>query len=169
MQGNVKAFRLKDDGEIPNNEKLPVIFYEGIFAENPQDIEPSFNQHGWTNSWSGGVYDYHHYHTNTHEVLGVQSGTAVALVGGEQGERLELKAGDVLVLPAGTGHKRLDQSPDFSVIGAYPDGKSPNLKERAPAVRAQSLSEIANVPVPETDPVFGTEGPLLEKWKAAAN
>ncbi|WP_046179842.1 cupin domain-containing protein [Domibacillus tundrae] len=169
MNSNISSFQFKDDGEIPNNAKLPVVVYAGVFADNPNDIEPVFNRNGWTNSWVNGVFDYHHYHTNTHEVLGINSGTAVVLIGGEQGEQLELKTGDVIVLPAGTGHKRLKQSPDFSVVGAYPDGKSPNLKKRDPDVRAESLSEIANVSVPDTDPVFGSDGPLLHQWKAAAN
>lgn len=169
METNIFSFQFKDDGEIPNNAKLPVIVYAGIFMDNPDGIEPVFNRHGWTNSWTNGVFDYHHYHTNTHEVLGVKSGTAVVLIGGERGERLDLKIGDVIVLPAGTGHKRLSQSPDFSVVGAYPDGKSPNLKKRDSSGRTRSLNEIRNVPVPETDPVFGSEGPLLQQWKAAAN
>ncbi len=129
MESNIKLFKCKDDEEIPNNPELPVIVYEGIFQENPEEIESTFSCHQWTNSWVNGVFDYHHYHTNTHEVLGVKTGQATVLIGGEKGERLELQAGDVIVLPAGTGHKRLESSLDFSVVGTYPDGKSPNLKK----------------------------------------
>lgn len=165
MKPDVLTFQCKDDGEIPNNEKLPVVVYQGVFAEAPDDIEAVFNRHGWTNSWINGIFDYHHYHTNTHEVLGVKAGTAIVLIGGERGERLELKTGDIIVLPAGTGHKRIGQSPDFSVVGAYPDGKGPNLKKRDAASRTQSLKEIEHVPLAETDPVFGEKGPLLDYWK----
>ena len=169
MNEKVKTIWLQDDGGIPNNAELPVMVYTGVFLDNPNEIEPVFNRHGWTNSWTGGVFDYHHYHPNTHEVLGVKSGKAIVLIGGEQGEQLEVKTGDVIVLPAGTGHKRLEQSPDFSVVGAYPDGKSPNLKKRDPSARAQSLSKIAAIPLPDTDPVFGIDGPLVDQWRAAAN
>ncbi|RSK57599.1 cupin domain-containing protein [Bacillus canaveralius] len=164
MQTQVRSFILKDDGEIPNNPELPVIVYEGIFRDNPNGIEATFNRHNWSGNWTGGVYDYHHYHSNTHEVLGVKTGKATILVGGDQGERLELNAGDVVVLPAGTGHKKIESSDDFEVVGAYPAGAGYNLRQRDPGLRAQSLAEIRNVPVPETDPVYGDSGPLLEKW-----
>jgi uncharacterized protein YjlB len=85
-------------------------------------------------------------------------------VGGEAGERLELATGDVIVLPAGTAHMKLTSTSDFEVIGAYPEGKTPNMRERNPTDRAQAINEIRSVPVPDTDPVFGEEGPLLDKW-----
>ena len=164
MADEVRSFFVKDDGEVPNNPELPVVVYKGVFAKNTNGIEAAFNRHQWKGSWTGGVYDYHHYHSNAHEVLGVRSGSATVLVGGDAGERLELEAGDVLVLPAGTAHQKLDGSPDFEVVGAYPDGMTPNLRERNPADRAQAIKEIRHVPVPETDPVYGEEGPLLHKW-----
>lgn len=154
----------RDDGEIPNNPELPVIVYEQIFKDNPEDIESTFNRHEWTGSWSGGVYDYHHYHSNTHEVLGVKNGEATILVGGEEGERLQVKMGDVIVLPVGTGHKKIESSDDFQVVGAYPNGTNPNLRRRDIKSRMQDLAEIKNVRIPNTDPVFGDTGPLLDKW-----
>ncbi|WP_409306113.1 cupin domain-containing protein [Peribacillus sp. SCS-155] len=165
MNSQVRSFKLKDAGDIPNNQELPVIVYEGIFSGNPNDIESAFNRHNWRGSWSGGIFDYHHYHSNTHEVLGVKAGTATILVGGDDGERLELKVGDVVVLPAGTGHKNIESSDDFEVVGAYPDGMAHNLRKKDPGLRAQAVTEIKQVSVPETDPVFGEKGPLLEKWK----
>ncbi|WP_053368491.1 cupin domain-containing protein [Bacillus sp. FJAT-27245] len=161
---NEQSFFLKDDGQIPNNPDLPVIVYQGVFNDNPNGIEETFNRHKWTGSWSGGIFDYHHYHSNTHEVLGVKSGQATVLLGGDAGERVDLKAGDVILLPAGTGHKLIEGSEDFEVVGAYPEGASPNMKEKDPAGRAQALQEIRNVPVPEKDPVYGDTGPLLRKW-----
>ncbi|ALC88600.1 hypothetical protein AM500_01425 [Bacillus sp. FJAT-18017] len=164
MSANERSFFLKDDGRIPNNQELPVIIYEGIFSDNPNDIVATFNRHNWTGSWSGGIYDYHHYHSNTHEALGVRSGQATILLGGDSGERLEVKAGDVVLLPAGTGHQLVEASEEFEVIGAYPNGMTPNIVQQDPAKRAQALQEIQNVPVPETDPVYGDNGPLLRKW-----
>jgi uncharacterized protein YjlB len=163
METQVKSFFLNDAGDIPNNPDLPVIVYQGAF-EDRLDMDAQFEQHNWTGTWTGDVYDYHHYHTNTHEVLGVKTGQATVLIGGDSGERLELKAGDVVVLPAGTGHKKIESSEDFAVVGAYPNGSTPDLKQKDPGVRAQAISQIKNVPVPATDPVYGENGPLLDKW-----
>lgn len=167
MIGSIRSFLLKDDGEIPNNQLLPVIVYEGVF-EDFSVVEETFNRHNWRGSWSGDIYDFHHYHSNVHEVLGVVSGSAVILLGGNAGEKLQISAGDVVLLPAGTGHKKLKSSADFTVIGAYPNGAVYNMNRRKPQDRIHALKEIKNVPIPELDPVFGEGGPLIDKWKSGA-
>lgn len=110
--------------------------YEALFASN-----------GWTNAWRNGVFDYHHYHTNTHEVLGCYAGEAVIRFGGPQGEDVTLRAGDVVVIPAGLAHCRIRASEDFAVVGAYPDGAEPDLK-RGPG-------EAIALPRPSHDPALG--------------
>lgn len=165
MNSGIQTIMLDDDGQIPNNQNLPVIIYKAVFKEMPGEIETAFNRHQWTGSWTGGVYDYHHYHSNTHEVLGVKAGEATVLIGGDQGERFEISQGDVILLPAGTGHKKIESSPDFEVVGAYPGGTSPNMKKKDPSDRVQALAEINNVPVPQMDPVYGEEGPMLAEWR----
>ena len=170
MDVQVRSFYMKDDGQVPNNPDLPVIFYQNAYdgdtGPEPDSIRGSFAGHGWTNSWTGDVYDYHHYHTNTHEVLGVVRGRATMLLGGDAGERLEVKPGDVILLPAGTAHRKLDSSDEFEVVGAYPDGMHPNLKERDPKEKASAKNTISNVPVPGQDPVFGKDeqSPMFHKW-----
>lgn len=161
----IKKLFLKDDGSIPNNRDLPVILYKGVFREKPDTIEKTFNENNWTNSWQGDVFDYHHYHSNTHEVLGVRSGSAVILLGGEEGEKVTAEMGDVAVLPAGTGHKKLSGTEDFQIVGAYPGGLTPNKKIGEPGERPYVLEEIAEVPLPKHDPVYGSEGPIQESWK----
>ncbi|MFC2949308.1 cupin domain-containing protein [Virgibacillus sediminis] len=157
---DVKTVMFESDGTIPNNPVLPVLVYQGAFEEHPQEIEDAFNRNGWTGSWTGDVFDYHHYHTNTHEAVGVVSGSADLQLGGKQGETYRVKAGDVVVLPAGTGHKKLQNSDDFQVCGAYPEGRSPNLKTGNPAEHNEDLQEIrsAKQPAPSSDPVFGEDG-----------
>lgn len=162
--GNSQFYRFEDDGVIPNNPSLEVIVYPAAFKENTQEIEEVFNRHDWTNSWTGGVFEYHHYHSNTHEVLGVLSGTATLQIGGEQGKALDVAAGDVILLPAGTGHKKLDASSDFEIVGAYPGGVSYNLKTGEPGERPYVLEDIQNTPLPKMDPVFGDSGPVIENW-----
>lgn len=162
--GKPQFYRFEDDGAIPNNPMLEVILYPGAFKEDPHEIRAVFNRHGWTNSWTGGVFEYHHYHSNTHEVLGVQSGSATLQIGGEQGEALMVAAGDVVLLPAGTGHKKLEASSDFEIVGAYPGGVAYNLKTGEPGERPYVLEDIQNTPLPKMDPVFGNSGPVIEKW-----
>lgn len=162
---NEQFFDFQDDGTIPNNPSLSVILYKGVFKNTPERIEKTFNNNGWTNSWTGGVFDYHHYHSNTHEVLGVRSGSATLQLGGEQGQAVEVSAGDVALLPAGTGHKKLESSRDFRIVGAYPGGIQQNLKTGKPGERPYVLEDIQNAPLPKTDPVFGDKGPAIEKWK----
>ncbi len=157
-----------DDGTIPNHPTLPVVIYSGAFPASPDAMEDVFNRNGWLNSWTNGVFDYHHYHSNAHEVLGVIGGEVTLRLGGEQGETVTLRAGDVVVLPAGTGHRRLDASSDFRIVGAYPQGMSYNVRTGAPGEHEQALKEIPHVPVPDTDPVFGEQGPLLEHWSGTS-
>lgn len=160
----VHTYLFTDDGTIPNHPTLPVIIYTGAFAESPEQTESVFNRHGWLNSWTNGVFDYHHYHSNSHEVLGVIRGEATLRLGGEHGQTFTLQAGDVVVLPAGTGHRKLSASSDFRIVGAYPQGMSYNTRTGKPEEREPSLKEIAHVPVPDTDPVYGEDGPLVQHW-----
>ena len=160
-----KFVYFKDDGIIPNNKSLGVAIYPAVFKDNPEEIEETFIKHGWTNSWTGDVFEYHHYHSNTHEALGVRSGSAEIQLGGEQGEIFEVKTGDIAVLPAGTGHKKISSSHDFQIVGAYPGGISPNKKVGDIEERPYVLEDIENTPLPQTDPVYGNEGPLLDEWK----
>jgi uncharacterized protein YjlB len=162
---DARLFRFQDDGSIPNNPSLPVLFYPGAFSAQPEKIEQSFQQHGWGNTWQGGVFGYHHYHSNTHEALGVVSGSARLQLGGERGAIVSVQVGDVCVLPAGTGHKCLEASDDFRIAGAYPGGVEYNLKTGEPDERPYVLEDIHNVPLPRQDPVYGEQGPLLVEWK----
>lgn len=164
-QLETKVYYFKDDGMIPNNPELPVILYPGALRNEEQNTEIIFNNHNWRNSWTGSVFPYHHYHSNSHEVLGVIKGSVKLHIGGEKGIILTATAGDIIVLPAGTGHKKLDSSPDFQVVGAYPDGISYNTLKGGKGERPQILREIAQVPLPDQDPLLGHEGPLHVHWK----
>ncbi|SFJ67962.1 Uncharacterized protein YjlB [Paenibacillus sp. UNC496MF] len=161
---NIATYQFEDDGRMPNNPDLPAIHYAGAFRDDPLGAEAKLNRNNWRNSWVNGVFAYHHYHSNAHEALAVLKGSARMLIGGENGQALEVQAGDVLVLPAGTGHKKLGSSADFSVAGAYPDGMRYNTRTGEPGDRPQALEDIRRVPLPDRDPVFGEEGPLLTYW-----
>jgi uncharacterized protein YjlB len=142
---------------MPNN-RLPVLIYRGERGR----FESVFSGNGWVGIWRNGVYDFHHYHSNAHEVLGIEAGNATLQLGGDEGQQVEISAGDVLVLPAGTGHKRLRRSHDLLVVGAYPRGQDSYdlCRDRSPEAELR----ITKVKLPETDPVRGPGGPLLSLW-----
>ncbi len=73
--------------------------------------------------------------------------------------------GDVVVLPAGTGHQGLCSSAELCVIGAYPKAGKYDLCRGSKAEHAKAIAAIPNVPLPETDPVYGNDGPLLTLWR----
>lgn len=161
------VLRFQDDGSIPNHAELPLLVYRQAAdaAGRPEVMEDLFSRHGWGDGWRNGVFDYHHYHSTAHEVLGVYGGSATIQFGGERGERLEVSAGDVVVIPAGVGHKRIESSSDFAVVGAYPKGQSADIGYGRAGERPGVLENIRRVPLPAADPVAGREGPLRALWK----
>lgn len=163
---DILTYTFDDDGRIPNNPDLPLLIYSGA-VENPSasTIRSRFEQSGWGGAWVNGVFSYHHYHSTAHEVLGVASGSAKIQFGGENGEIITVTAGDVAVLPAGMGHCLIEARGGFRVVGAYPAGQSWDLCTGKPDERPQVLHNIANVPLPASDPVYGADGPLREYWK----
>lgn len=156
----------KDDGKIPNS-KYPLLHYKNVFDargnEGASWLERRFAKNNWTNSWRNGVYSFHHYHSTSHEVLGIYSGKALLYLGGEQGEKVEVHAGDVIVIPAGVGHKNLG-SENLGVVGAYPSGRSWDLLRGEPGDRPQADENIAAVPFPENDPLLGEKDGLKVLW-----
>lgn len=167
---NLLTFLFKDDGVVPNNPTLPALVYKAAFTpgrDPAAEIEKLFKSNGWgRDMWRDGIYPFVHYHAMIHEALGIARGAARVQLGGHQGEALELKAGDIAVLPAGTGHQRLLGSDDFLVVGGYPPEGTYNLcRGDNPAERDKALVSIPKVPLPATDPVQGPGGALPRLWR----
>ena len=165
------AFRFSDDGQTPNNSHFPLILYRSpvrlICGIDPAALfEDLFAAHGWRRSWRDGLYDHLHFHTASHEVLGIARGRASARFGGRKGRILNLRAGDVVILPAGTGHMRVSKSPDLLVVGAYPAGGRYDEPGPADIAHEKAVRRIARVGIPAQDPVYGKRGPLRRLWKA---
>ncbi|MCR9037763.1 cupin domain-containing protein [Bacillus sp. L381] len=159
---DIQVLYFEDDGCIPNNLNLPLVIYKAVFNEETvREAETILRRHDWSNSWMGGVFPYHHFHSTTHEVLVAVKGNAVLRFGGEQGADVVLQTGDAAVIPAGTGHKKLSCSSDFTVIGAYPGGRQYDTKTEK---NDRTLQEISRVPLPEHDPFTGKTEPLLKVW-----
>lgn len=161
------TFIFADDGRVPNNP-MPFLIYQNVVnvaSGHPEKIlEELFGANGWGDMWRNGVYDYLHYHATVHEALGVARGHARVCFGGDAGEMLEIRAGDVAILPAGTGHQCVRASDDFSVVGAYPPGPKMQITRPTPENHAKALKTIPRVPLPESDPVMGRDGPLVRLW-----
>lgn len=163
------AYRFAHDGDTPNNP-LPLVHYRTP-VRLPEAFDPAavfeelFAAHGWASSWRNGIYPHLHFHVRTHEVLGIARGRARVQLGGNSGRRLALKAGDVVVLPAGTGHRRLGREGELLVVGAYPENGG-DYDEPCPGDidRDTALEAIRRVRLPEQDPVYGRRGPLLDLW-----
>ncbi|MET4081116.1 uncharacterized protein YjlB [Pedobacter sp. UYP30] len=162
------SHKIEPNGNFPNNSKYPLMIYKGALLIHPDDteevIKTVFAQNGYSNAWVNGIFDYHHYHSNTHEVLGVFSGKANVQFGGPHGVVIELDKGDVVLIPAGVAHKSLSVSADLKVVGAYPKGAEYNLRRGSQEEIEEAKREIENVPEPESDPVYGSKGQLFECW-----
>lgn len=155
------------DGSIPNSP-LPVLVYHGLeLAQDPASAERAFAANDWRGAWRNGIYPFHHFHSIAHEVLAIVAGRASVTLGGPRGDTLEVRSGDVLVLPAGTGHCNEGSSGDLLVVGAYPDGMSWDLRRGDPAEYREVQANIAAVPLPATDPVGGADGALSRLWARA--
>lgn len=152
---------------VPNHPFLPVLVYRDVFDGGEKDparaFEQLFHDAGWQGLWRNGVFSYQHYHVGAHEVLGIAAGKAELLIGGPGGKNLDVRSGDCLVLPAGTGHMRISASGDFLVVGGYPPGQHADI-ETAAATPGE-LQVIATLPIPKSDPLYGTGGPLVSLWR----
>lgn len=169
LSPRVVKYILRDDGNFPNNSELPVLIYKQVLDLPERKlraaaiVEDVFAENDWKNSWRDGIFKYHHYHSNTHEVMGVFRGSAEVQLGGPDGPITVVHKGDVIVLPAGATHKCL-RAHDFKCVGAYPDGAQFDMNYGKPGEREKTMDNISKTALPDKDPVFGNKGPLWEHW-----
>lgn len=157
-----------DTGEIPNNRTLPLVIYKAALPAGTPDLaekwEALYGENGWKAAWRFGVYPFAHYHSTAHEVLGIFQGHANLRLGHTQGITAHVEAGDVIIIPAGVGHQNLGSSTDFQAVGGYPKGQEWDLLRGEEGERPGADENIARVPLPSTDPIFGSAGALRKLW-----
>jgi uncharacterized protein YjlB len=161
----VETIQLSRNGWMPNNDRLPVLLYRRAFVESSSSadkMEEVFERNGWPPQWRNGVYDFHHYHSTAHEVLGFAAGSGTIILGGEGGHKITVEAGDVAVLPTGTGHCRVAADDRFLVIGAYPPNQHWDICREAPG--REAIARMRGLAFPASDPVFGANGELTKAW-----
>ena len=161
-----EALLFGENGRMPNST-LPVLVYRAALRSGNLEhaLRRVFHSNHWVGTWALGIYGFHHFHSNAHEVLGIAAGSATLLLGGEGTEPVFVEQGDVLVLPAGTGHRRIKDSWDFWVVGAYPRGQENYDEYLDKAMCANCALRLRAVDHPEADPLYGKDGPLLKHWK----
>ena len=162
-----QIFTFEDDGAIPNS-CLPLLVYRQAVPADAAAIEGIFAGNRWPPAWRDGVHPFHHFHSSAHEVLGVARGEAAVLFGGPGGKVLTVRAGDVVVIPAGVAHCNQGQSSDLLIVGAYPDtSEKPDLRRGKPQEHAAAKRAIEAVPVPPADPVEGADGAMSRLWNGS--
>jgi len=167
----IQTLLIHNSGLFSNNDVLPLILMQQVFDPKTENlahaIEQTFYENDWGGSWRNGIYDFHHYHSTAHEVLGLYAGRVKVRFGGPDGQALAAESGDVIIIPAGVSHKNLDQSPDFRCVGAHPAGQSPDMQYGESSERPQVDQNIRSVSLPRNDPVFGKDGPPPRIWEHA--
>ncbi len=168
MIESVETHVLAPDGDVPNNP-LPLLLYPRALAEPQRDADACqalFARNHWGGTWVDGIFDYWHFHVTGHEVLGCVQGEAEVGFGGDAGIEVTFSAGDVVIIPAGVGHKRLSEKRGgFTVVGAYPPRQSGEITRRGEISVAEAKRKIATLALPKSDPLRGPNGPLIEAWR----
>ena len=168
----LETLHFKPNGRGPNS-RFPVLIHRGVVkAADGEDlsdaIEATFRRNDWLNNWRElGVYDYLHFHSTSHEALGMARGWITLMLGGEGGTIVKLTPGDVVVLPAGTSHTRLDNSSDSQMVGGYPEGRDWDLIRDEQVTEAEARAAvklIGSLPIPARDPATGE---TMTLWRDA--
>lgn len=167
VQQDVETYRFTPQGGIPNS-RLALVVYRGGLPEAlraPGGCQALFHENDWVGNWVDGIFDYWHFHVTGHEVLGCVAGEAEVGFGGDGGIETTVNSGDVVVIPAGVGHKRLSEKRGgFTIVGGYPPGQSGVISRPGDYSLDEAKRLIAALDLPRSDPLTGPEGPLFTAW-----
>ena len=174
-----EARRFAPDGTVINS-RLPLLIYRNALSSGGEDLEAKVKEmffvNDWLNNWTyRGVYPYPHFHSTSHEVLGVVRGTIPLRLGGAQQSPMLFSAGDVIVVPAGVSHtafaddehRSLGGSDDVLMVGGYNEGRDWDLMrdgQTSDAEMRAAVKRIMSLPIPQRDPVTGDP---MHEWRSA--
>ena len=71
------------------------------------------------------------------------------------------------MIHAGVAHRRVNDADGFSCLGAYPDGQEYDMNYGREGERPGTDENIHKVPLPQYDPLYGIDGPLVLNWASA--
>jgi uncharacterized protein YjlB len=166
----VETHLFTPDGAIPNS-RLPLAFWRDRLPQEARGGTAAgalYRKNGWTGTWVYTVYPFWHFHTKGHEVLACVSGTATIGFGGDGGIRVDVRVGDVCVIPAGVGHRRFEVSDGFLMAGGYPPGQEGDIVRPGEIDPDKAARLIAALRLPETDPVSGKDDGVVALWRTMA-
>ncbi|KAL4800752.1 hypothetical protein BDV19DRAFT_375432 [Aspergillus venezuelensis] len=162
MTTTPNTYYLPRTKHTPNNP-LPVLHYKNVLPEprTEEAVTEFLTANKWRKRGTWGA------------CYGVFQGSSTLLLGaaGEDGTdnvglRVTVHTGDVIVLPAGTGHSSVESTDDYRYIGVYPEG-CPRWRNEfgKPRIDEKTFGdEVAGVGYAEEDPVYGKDGPLMQLW-----
>lgn len=166
----MQLHRFDASGGMPNSP-LPLVVWKGglpLAARRADLACRLYEANGWGGTWVYTVYPYWHFHTKGHEVLSCVAGTARIGLGGDDGIVADVSVGDVIVIPAGVGHKRIAASPGFQMAGGYPPGQTGDIVRPGEISLQEAAQAIAKLALPKTDPISGKADGVAEIWRTQA-
>ncbi|PSN60161.1 hypothetical protein BS50DRAFT_210709 [Corynespora cassiicola Philippines] len=170
-----EQYHLRRTTNVPNNP-LPALIYRDVLPKSldPEQIKDLCEANGWEKRGEWGAITTAHFHPNTHECYAIWRGKSRLVLGrpkgddSDDGAEIDVSAGDVVVVPAGVSHRSLTSSDGYRYIGVYPKAapKWRNIFCKGEEPIEKLEEEISKVGLPDSDPVYGLDGPLPQIWKS---
>lgn len=151
-----EVYFFEDDGITPNSQYPVIVMPQVCKGEGLENIFPAtFKKNSWGNNWLDIIQSRDHYHSSTHEVLGICKGEVHLKIGGQNGQLFHLEAGDAIIIPAGVGHFSIADSTGYLVAGGYADGNTWDMIYNEPEKYEAAKQRIRLLPKPILHPVSG--------------
>lgn len=164
-----QLYFVEKNGYFPGSV-LPVLHYEQALQLpmffTGRFVKSLFQKNNWSNNWRNGIFTCHHYHSITHEAMGVIKGQTIILLGGIHGRNVLLRKGDVIVIPAGVAHMNLYDEKDIICIGGYPSGRNYDMNYGKAYEHPKVDNNMRFLPIPDTGPLYGHADPLVTIWNS---